>query len=398
MELLNGSNPQQTKIPSNEADVDRRKDEFIALLGHELRNPLSAILGALKVLDHSKRIPRMTKELYGVIRRQANLMKTLADELLDHTRIARGKIFLQKKRFDFAALARHTIADYRHCFEENQLTLQTVVSPTALWVDGDAGRLSQVMTNLLHNATKFTDSEGTILVRVERQGTFAEFSIRDSGIGMVPTEVAAMFEPYRQSNSSRVRCKGGLGLGLSLCKRLIEMHEGIIIAESEGLGYGSTFTIRLPLSIAAPSEIHPPVPKSKVALRSRRILIVDDRRDARFVLSNLLKGLGQEVHEAETGMSALEAAETFLPEIVFCDICLEDMDGYAVAVAMRSNPALVGVQLVAVTGSGGEEDIERALAAGFDRLLSKPISYNQLRDLLLTEDVRPLNQHELALT
>lgn len=395
MESLNGSNPQQTKIQSNEAGIDRRKDEFIALLGHELRNPLSAILGALKVLDHSQRITRTVKELHGVIKRQSLLMKTLIDELLDHSRSARGNIFLQEKRLDFAVLARHTISDYRHCLEANQLTLQTMVSPTALWVDGDAVRLSQVMTNLMHNATKFTDSAGTIVVCVKRRGAFAEFSIRDSGIGMVPTEVAAMFEPYRQSNSSRVRCKGGLGLGLPLCKQLIEMHKGIINAKSEGLGCGSTFTIRLPLSIAAPSEVHPLVPKSNVALHSHRILIVDDRRDARFVLSKLLKVLGQEVHEAETGMAALVAVETFRPEIVFCDIDLGDMDGYAVATALRLNRSLEGVYLVALTGSSGAEDKVRALEAGFDRHLTKPICHDQLRDLLLDESVRSLGMMSL---
>ncbi|TWU30476.1 hybrid sensor histidine kinase/response regulator [Bythopirellula polymerisocia] len=398
MESVDRNNSQQTVAQKNEAAVDRRKDEFIALLAHELRNPLSAVSGALQLLDRSERIPPSAKELYGVIKRQTLLMKTLIDELLDNSRIASGKIFLRKKRLNFATLARHTVADYRHCFEANQLTLETMISPEALWVKGDAVRLSQVMTNLLHNATKFTDPEGTIMVRVEGHGTYAEFSVCDSGIGIEPREVAAMFEPYRQSDSSRVRCKGGLGLGLSLSKRLIEMHEGMINASSEGLGCGSTFTIRLPLALAAPSEFRSPVSKSTVAIPSHRILIVDDRRDARFVLSELLKKLGQEVHEAESGMSALGVVETFRPEIIFCDIDLGDMDGYAVATAIRSNPSLAGVQLVALTGSSGAEYTARALEAGFDRLLTKPISYQKIRDLLLDGCVSSLKHDELKLT
>lgn len=386
MDPVDSTTLRQYEAHNDEVQVDRRKDDFIALLAHELRNPLSAILGALQILDQSEGVPPKAKELHNVIRRQSQLMKTLSEELLDVSRIANGKILLQKKRLDFTALARNTIADYGHCFEAHQLKLETVVSPESLCVVGDGVRLSQVITNLLHNATKFSDSEGTIQVRVEREGTSVELSVRDIGIGMTPMEVSALFRPYWQASSTRVRCKGGLGLGLSLSKRLIEMHEGVIFATSEGLGCGSTFTIRLPLAEAIPRQLLVSVPQS-VSPQSHRILIVDDRRDARLVLSVLLKTQGQEVHEAETGTAALDEMETFRPEIVFCDIGLPDMEGYAVATAIRLNPALKGVYLVALTGSGGAEDKEKALAAGFDRHMTKPISYDQLRGILLGDSV-----------
>jgi signal transduction histidine kinase/CheY-like chemotaxis protein len=364
-------------------EVDRRKDEFLAMLGHELRNPLSDIVSAVQVLEQLSCYDAVAADMQGVIQRQSLHMTKLVDDLLDISRISSGKILVQKIRLDLVALARNAITDHQHHFDSNQLTLVCELPPAPIWVVGDATRLFQVITNLLHNAAKFTNPGGRIDVCLNQRETSAALSVRDSGIGIEPTQLAAMFEPFRQAESSRVRSRGGLGLGLALSRRLIEKHGGAITAASEGLGSGSVFCIRLPLDRDVTPE--PSKPATPVAARptSHRILIVDDRRDARLTLTTLLKRLGQQVAQAEDGLAALAAARSFLPEIVLCDIGLPDMDGYAVAKAMRADPALDAVCLVAVTGYGQAEDRDRALKAGFDQHLTKPISADQLEELLL---------------
>ncbi len=289
-------------------------------------------------------------------------------------------------RLDLVALTRNAIADHKHQVDASQLTLVVELPDAPIWVIGDAVRLSQAVTNLLHNATKFTDPGGTIVVSVNRNGISADVSVRDNGIGMEPTELAAMFEPFRQAESSRVRSRGGLGLGLALSSRLIEKHGGAITAKSEGLGRGSVFSIRLPLDREALLEPSQPTTQAVAPPAPHRILIVDDRRDARLPLTVMLTRMGQQVAEAVTGAAAIDAARDFRPEIVLCDIGLPDMDGYDVARALRADPALSGVRLVAVTGYGQAADRELAFKAGFDRHLTKPVSHHQLKDLLLHID------------
>ena len=230
---------------------------------------------------------------------------------------------------------------------------------------------------------KFTDAGGTVCVSVTRSETSVAVSVRDTGIGMDLTELAAMFEPFRQAASGRARSRGGLGLGLALSKGLIEKHGGAITAASEGPGGGSTFSIRLPLDREMSVELSPPAAQAVAAPQRRRILIVDDRRDARLTLSVLLERLGQQVAQADSGAGALDTAKSFHPEVVLCDIGLPDMDGYAVARAIRAAPTLQGVLLVALTGYGQAEDRAQALEAGFDEHLTKPVSVEQLRGLLL---------------
>ena len=369
-------------------EVDRRKDEFLAVLGHELRNPLSGIVSAVQILEESSDHDSLTKQMHGVIKRQSLLMTKLIDDLLDISRIASGKISLQMGRLDLVSLAKYAIADYQLHVEINQLTLVCELPDAPIWVLGDATRISQVITNLLHNATKFTDPGGTIFVCIKRSAISVALSVRDTGIGIEPTELAAMFEPFRQAESSRVRNKGGLGLGLALSKRLIEKHQGAIAAASEGLGRGSMFSIRLPLESELMPESSQPATQVVATPTSHRILIVDDRSDARLVLTTLLKQMGQEVAQAKDGAAALDAGRNFHPEIVLCDIGLPGMDGYAVAKAMRADPAFRGAHLVALTGYGQPEDRERALQAGFDQHLTKPISHDQLLLQLLSPRVQ----------
>jgi PAS domain S-box-containing protein len=366
------------------AEVDRRKDEFLAMLGHELRNPLSGIVSAVQILEESSCNDAMAREMHAVIKRQSLHMTTLIDDLLDISRIESGKILLQMGRLDLVALTKNAIADHQHHFDENRLTLVFEPPDEPLWVVGDATRISQVITNLLHNATKFTDPGGIIDVCVTRGEASAAISVRDTGIGMELAELGMMFEPFRQAESSRVRSRGGLGLGLALAKRLVEKHGGTITATSDGLGCGSVFSIELPRDRATISEPAQRAIPAAAALTRRRILIVDDRRDARLTLTVQLTQMGQQVAEAENGTDALSVARSFHPEIVICDIGLPDIDGYAVARAMRADPDLSAVRLVALTGYGQAVDRERALQAGFDRHLTKPVSPEHLKDFLLT--------------
>ena len=244
-------------------EADCRKDEFLAMLGHELRNPLSDIVSAIQVLEQRRHRDPADREMHSVIKRQSLHMTKLIDDLSDISRIACGKIVLQMERLDLVALARDAVADHQHHLNAAQQTLIFELPDAPIWVAGDTTRLLQVITNLLHNATKFTDLGGTIWVRVHRDETSVAVSVRDTGIGIAPTDLAVAFEAFRQAESSRVRSRGGLGLGLALAKRLIEMHEGAITAASGGLGCGSVFSVRLPLI----REIVPELPRSSYPSR-----------------------------------------------------------------------------------------------------------------------------------
>jgi PAS domain S-box-containing protein len=365
------------------SDIDHRKDEFLAMLVRELRNPLSDILSAAQILEQLSCHDQVAKDLNGVIKRQSLHTTKLIDDLLDITRIETGRILLQVARLDLVQLVQSVIADHLQLLDENQLMLIFEPPSTPIWVVADATRLAQVVSKLLHNATKFTDPGGTIEVSVNRMHTFAMISVRDSGVGMGPTELAGLFEPFHQAESSRVRSQRGLGLGLAISKRLISKQGGVITATSEGPGRGSEFSIRLPLDQGVVPELVQPVGQGAATLTPRRVLIVDDDRDARLTLSLLLARMDQQIAEAENGEAALDVAKNFRPEIVLCDICMPDMDGYTVARAMRADPVLKSARLVALTGYGQPEDRDQALKAGFDRHLTKPINYDQLRELLL---------------
>ena len=233
------------------AELDRRKDEFLAILGHELRNPLSSILGAMQVLEQPSCDKPVASEMHAVIKRQSLHMVRLIEDLSDISRIGCGRVLLQMKRIDLAALTRNTATDYRHHLDKNQLTLVLRLPEAPIWVLGDAVRLSQVITNLLHNAAKFTDSGGTVAVELVRKNTLAVLSVRDNGIGIEPLELSSVFEPFHQVESRRARSEGGFGLGLALSERLVRQHAGVITVASEGLGKGTLFSILLPLATDA---------------------------------------------------------------------------------------------------------------------------------------------------
>jgi PAS domain S-box-containing protein len=371
-------------------EADRRKDDFLALLGHELRNPLAGIVNGIQVLKHIGSMESEVTEIQAIIERQAVHMSRLIDDLLDVSRIARGKVPLRSQRLDLAALVRQTVEDHRPTLRENALSLDLQSSSDPLWIDGDPVRLSQVLGNLLNNAIKFTDKGGQIFIktRSDENANVAIVEVRDAGIGMTRDTMASLFEPFAQGEGTLGRSRGGLGLGLALVKGLVELHQGAIDAESRGPGQGSAFTIRLPLA-SAPQRRPAEVETDNSEPECCRVLIIEDNPDVSLPMSKLLKVSGHSTAIASDGPSGMEMARQFNPHVVLCDIGLPgEIDGYGVAKALRADKATRSVFLVAVTGFGQDEDRRRAAEAGFDRHMIKPVDHAGLLELLtgVTED------------
>jgi PAS domain S-box-containing protein len=364
-------------------EADRRKDEFLALLGHELRNPLGPIQHALEILHRTAPTDPRFERARDVVDRQLARMSRLLDDLMDVSRIAMGKVRLQSGVHDLAEIVRATADDHRGIFESAGVQLKVEIPDDMLRVRGDATRLSQVVGNLLHNAHKFTDSGGTVTVRLVRNPGAEEASVEveDSGIGMDPDLVSTAFEPFRQCEANVDRARGGLGVGLALVKALVELHGGVVTCSSEGPGHGSRFTVRLPLD-----QDTPPAPETSRGKHANgfsiRVLVIEDYADAAESLAMLLEMLGHKVETASTGRAGIEAARGFSPELVLCDLGLPDMDGYAVARRLREDPLLGRAFLVALSGYGNENDKVRAQEAGFDRHVCKPIDLDELRQLI----------------
>jgi len=364
-------------------EADRRKDEFLALLGHELRNPLGPIRHAVEILHTTAPTDSRFTRARDVIDRQLGRMSRLLDDLLDVSRIAIGKVRLQSGVHDLGEIVRATADDHHVMFESAGVKLVVETPDDMLRVRGDETRLAQVVGNLLHNAQKFTDSGGTVTVRLARGPRREEASIvvQDSGIGMDAALLSTVFEPFRQCDASIHRARGGLGVGLALVKELVDLHGGTVSCSSEGPGRGSRFTVRLPLDPDACPAPETQSGKDPSAL-SVRVLVIEDYADAAESLAMLLEMLGHKVETARTGQAGIEAARRFSPELVLCDVGLPDMDGYAVARRIREDPLLGRAFLVALSGYGNEGDKLRAREAGFDRHVCKPIDLDELRQLI----------------
>ncbi|MGD9723005.1 MAG: PAS domain-containing protein [Pirellulales bacterium] len=365
-------------------EAERRKDNFLAVLGHELRNPLAAIVNAAEVLNYVASLPPDAVEIRDLIKRQALQMKRLIDDLLDVSRIASGKIVLRKERLELSRLIGQIVQDYRPRLQDKKLSLDLQLPNEALWIDGDAMRLSQVLGNLLENAVKFSDLGGPIAVTLAAAADHrsALIAVRDDGAGLMPEASATLFEPFAQAEETLDRSPTGLGLGLALVKGLAEMHGGAVTADSPGPGEGSTFTIWLPLVKAPATRVPPPMSKPR-ARASCRGLIIEDNLDVSRPIARLLELNGHQVRAAVDGPSGVRLARQFVPDIVLCDIGLPgDMDGYAVARELRSDPSTRTAYLVAVTGFGQEADRRRAADAGFDRHLTKPVDHSNLLELI----------------
>jgi PAS domain S-box-containing protein len=363
-------------------ESDRRKDEFLAMLGHELRNPLGVINTSVQLLMRKGPPEPTLIELRQMIARQVEHMSRMLEDLLDVSRITRGQIRLKKEPCDFSEIVRHATDDQSGNFDHSGLHLIAHLPDSPLWVRGDRTRLAQVVGNLLYNANKFTDHGGTVTLRLHAApGPSALLSVRDTGIGIESEILTHVFEPFIQSDHSIDRSRGGLGLGLALVKGLVELHGGEVRAESDGLGRGSEFTLRLPLEepVAAQNQ---PAAIRKESSCARRILIIEDNQEAALTTRMFLEGAGHIVEVAHTGPEGIDAAQRFRPEVVLCDIGLPGFDGYAVARILRQNTELKGLYMIAVSGYGQGDDQQRARLEGFDLHMTKPINFNDLEDAL----------------
>lgn len=361
-------------------DRDRRKDDFLAILSHELRNPLAPISNSLRVLDRAAAGSDQARRARAIIERQVRHMTRLVEDLLDVSRITRGKIQLQRERLDLRSVMERTLEDHRPGFMARDIMLHAGLPPQPVWVDGDATRLAQVIGNLLQNAAKFTRTGGRVEVELGQEGQTAVVRVRDTGVGIAPDMLARIFQPFAQSDLTLDRSSGGLGLGLALVKGLIELHGGQVQARSAGPDQGTELTVRLPAEHAIVLSERPELRGVKPP--ARRVLIIEDNVDAAESLREVLEIDEHEVAVAFTGPEGLEKACSFAPDVVLCDIGLPGMDGYEVARAFRANGTLRDITLVALTGYALMEDTRKALEAGFDRHLAKPPALEELEGIL----------------
>jgi signal transduction histidine kinase/CheY-like chemotaxis protein len=360
--------------------ASRTKDEFFAMLGHELRNPLGAITTALHVIDLCGPLDERSGEARAIIRRQVGHLVRLVDDLLDVTRLATGKISLSLRRIDLAAVARHAVASV----SARGRTL-TCRAAAPVWIDADETRIEQILGNLLGNALKFTPAGGQITVTVEVDGPEAVLRVEDAGAGISPDLLPRIFDLFIQGQTTLHRREGGLGIGLTLVRRLVDLHRGRIEAASEGPGRGSVFTVRLPAA-HPPGDADTLAPAPPRAAARLRVLIIEDNDDARQMLRHLLDHAGHEVHEATEGIDGLARALALRPDAVIVDIGLPGLDGYSIARRLRETGP-PGVLLVAISGYGQDGDRLRSRAAGFDAHLTKPVDRTVLNVLL--EGERP---------
>lgn len=381
-----GTNTDVTELREAEEalrEASRRKDQFLATLAHELRNPLAPVRNAVQILRKVGSRDERAERARDLIDRQVTHMARIVDDLLDVARIARGGMRLRKERRDLVEVVRHTAGDYRPDLEARGVTLSVACPDEPLWVDGDPTRLAQVVGNLLHNAGKFTPPGGRVWVRAEADPGSGEavLTVQDTGVGMDPELVSRLFDPFSQAEQGLARSEGGLGLGLALTKGLVDLHGGKVEALSDGAGRGSTFRVRLPLAAAGPAP--DPKPERDAAQGGLRVVVIEDNRDTAESMSLLLSLSGHQVEVAYDGPSGIRTARAARPDVVICDIGLPGgADGYAVARALRSDPATSSTRLVALSGYGQAEDQRRSLEAGFDVHLVKPVEVEDLDALL----------------
>jgi signal transduction histidine kinase len=358
--------------------ASRAKDEFLAILGHELRNPLAPIVTALDLMKARGGAPE--REL-AVIERQTRHLVRLVDDLLDVSRIARGLVTLEKEPIELAEVVEKAIEMAEPLIEQRAQRLDVEVEP-GLVVYGDSTRLAQVVGNLLTNAAKYTPAGGSIDVRGAREGEDAVVRVRDTGVGIEPAMLPAVFDMFVQERQALDRARGGLGLGLTIVKSLVEAHGGTVSAHSEGPGKGSEFSIRLPAARVRASTPRIEMPDAASARTGIRVLVVDDNEDAAMLMADALAHKGFDTRTAAEANEALALFDTFHPEVAILDIGLPVIDGYQLARELRARPGGDRLYLIALTGYGQAMDRERALAAGFDHHLVKPVDVATIRRLL----------------
>jgi signal transduction histidine kinase len=358
--------------------ANRVKDQFLAMLSHELRNPLGAITTAVHLLKLVDPAAAQGREALRVVERQTAHLARLVDDLLDVSRVMAGKISLDRRPLDLSEVVGRALAALAGHEWMSRHTVDVRTDP--VWVFADATRMDQVVTNLVENAAKYTPTGGRIAVTLREEQRMAVLTVADTGSGMPPELVPHVFELFVQGSRSLERASGGLGVGLTLVRRLVELHDGSVQAASEGLGRGSRFTVRLPVT-AARATAGVSAATAPSPLR-RRVLVVEDNDDAREMLRDLLRRLGHEVYETVDGIGGVEKALALRPDLTLVDVGLPGIDGYAVASRLRDHPTGRRLRLVALTGYGLPEDRERALAAGFDAHVVKPVDLEKLRTIL----------------
>jgi signal transduction histidine kinase len=379
---LEASVSRQIDLAQQLLEADRRKDEFLALLAHELRNPLAPVRNAASIMRMKGTQDPELIWCHDVIERQAKQLTRLVDDLLDVSRITRGKITLRLETLDLAVVVSGAVETSHPLIDAMGHELNVVVPNHPLLVRGDPTRLMQVIANLLNNASKYQHEHGRIDLRITRDGDDAVIIVKDHGIGIAPEMLTRVFELFTQGERAPERAQGGLGIGLSLVKQMVELHGGTVHAKSDGAGRGSEFVVRLPcLPDPMPQTIKGAADPARSAERPRRILVVDDSVDAAESMAMLLRLRGHDVQVAHNGFDALQIAADSPPSVVLLDIGLPGMDGYEVCRRFRqSGPA--GLRIIAMTGYGLEQDRQRAKEAGFDVHTVKPVAFSELVKLL----------------
>ncbi|WP_145089697.1 hybrid sensor histidine kinase/response regulator [Anatilimnocola aggregata] len=358
----------------------RGRDHFLAVLSHELRNPLSAFSTGLQLLKLSAGDLDLAENTRDMMERQLRQMLRLVDDLLDISRITTGKLKLHKESVGLASVVRDAVEASRAQIESGGHHLTVTLPPSPIMLDGDPARLSQVFLNLLNNAAKYSEPGGSIQLTARLDGSEVEISVRDKGIGIPAAKLPHIFEAFVQVDTSWRRTQGGMGIGLSLVKEFVELHGGRVEVRSEGLGQGSEFLVRFPVFVGAAVE---PIDRLEIPSGPRRrILVVDDNRDAAATLAMMLKIMGHEVRKADEGEAAVTAAEEFRPELVLMDLGMPNVDGFEAARRIRAQPWGQKIILVALTGWGAERDRQRTQEAGFNRHLVKPVEMDALMRML----------------
>jgi signal transduction histidine kinase/DNA-binding response OmpR family regulator len=363
-------------------ESDRRKDEFIATLSHELRDPLAPLHSMLDVAQRAEGDLDTLRVAHAAMGRQLGQLERLIQDLLDISRITQSRLALRKHRVELGPIVQQAIEASAPLVERSSHDLRVALPAEPIHVDADPARLVQIFGNLLTNACKYTEQEGRILLSAERQGNDVVVTVKDTGIGIPPDKLDSVFEMFSQVQSAIEHSQGGLGIGLTLVKRLVEMHDGSVTARSEGLGRGSEFVVRLPALDAEPQAVQPAAIEEPASARPSRILVVDDNVDSAMSLAMLLRSMGHTTQEANDGATAIETAARFAPDLVLLDIGLPDMNGYEVCRRLRAEPWGRNLVIVALTGRGQDEDRHKSHDAGFDHHVIKPVAYATLMELL----------------
>jgi PAS domain S-box-containing protein len=370
------------RLAADLSEADHRKDEFLATLAHELRNPLAPLRNGLQVMRLAGDNGLAVEQARTMMERQLGQMVRLVDDLLDVSRITRNKLELRRERVELDAVVRSAIETSRPLIEAAAHELTVTLPPASICLEADLTRLAQVFSNLLNNAAKYTRPGGHIWLTAQKLDNEILIGVKDNGMGIRPDMLSKVFDMFTQADRSLERTQGGLGIGLTLVKRLVEMHRGSVEARSEGLGHGSEFVVHLPILDERPLRHDPEMPAENTNPEKRRILVVDDNVDSAQTLGMMLSMMGNEIHMVYDGIEAVEAAASFRPDLILLDIGLPKLNGYEACRRIREQPWGNEIVIIACTGWGQEEDIRRGKEAGFDRHMVKPVDPEALNAIL----------------